>query len=196
MLASGGYEPSIRLWETSKNSSENELLHNISQALNVGEQQWNRSKIMLVGQGFGGKTSLSRSLMGKTYKEEVVSTCGIGSFAVETNVGHLGELETPWKKLEVPETNIFESTIARIINNQKNQSIEPPLFSADPELAGSDLLSGSIGASNFSDLGDVASNRYVLLAERLSLQHDSLWFYDRRTGQEEIMNPCGTELVS
>jgi hypothetical protein len=51
----------------------------INRAIDIGEQSWNRSKIMLVGEGQVGKTSLGRSLMGMLFDKYIPSTCGISA---------------------------------------------------------------------------------------------------------------------
>jgi GTPase SAR1 family protein len=47
---------------------------------------WNRSKIMLVGQGRAGKTALARSMMGEPFKE-TSSTIGGELFEREIREG-------------------------------------------------------------------------------------------------------------
>jgi hypothetical protein len=56
----------------------------VDRALNVGEQSWNRSKIMLVGEGQVGKTSLGLSLMNKLTDVVPRSTCGISALSMLT----------------------------------------------------------------------------------------------------------------
>lgn len=51
------------------------------------EKRWNRSKVMFVGQGRAGKTSLTRLMLGHIFSEEVPSTCGIDKFEVNVSTG-------------------------------------------------------------------------------------------------------------
>jgi GTPase SAR1 family protein len=65
---------------------------------------WNRSKIMLVGQGRAGKTALARSMMGEPFRE-TPSTIGGELFEREIREGNvrrgkLAEHKRPEKELE------------------------------------------------------------------------------------------------
>jgi GTPase SAR1 family protein len=65
---------------------------------------WNRSKIMLVGQGRAGKTALARSMMGEPFRE-TPSTIGGELFEREIREGNvkggkLAEFKRPEKELE------------------------------------------------------------------------------------------------
>jgi hypothetical protein len=80
----------------------------------VGEKTWSRSKLMLVGQGFAGKTALSRSLMGKMFYSQTESTCGIDAFTVEASTGQLSDSGS-WRKVDSIETNHFELVLAQLV---------------------------------------------------------------------------------
>jgi GTPase SAR1 family protein len=82
----------------------------IQAALNVGEKPWNRSKIMLVGEGRAGKTALAKSLVGSDFVH-TESTRGIEQFGIVVSHARLGPA---WRHCEAPE-NALESAVITLV---------------------------------------------------------------------------------
>jgi GTPase SAR1 family protein len=80
----------------------------IQAALAVGEKEWNRSKIMLVGEGRAGKTALAKSFMGLPF-EHTESTCGIEQFRVEVSHAVVGPV---WQQSEAPHSELDVAVVA------------------------------------------------------------------------------------
>ncbi|MFX8569923.1 hypothetical protein ABTM09_20770, partial [Acinetobacter baumannii] len=59
------------------------------EALKKGSKAWNRSKIMIVGEGRAGKTALANSIIGRKF-EETTSTIGIEQFTCDVKVEGIG----------------------------------------------------------------------------------------------------------
>jgi GTPase SAR1 family protein len=87
---------------------------------------WNRSKIMLVGQGRAGKTALARSMMGEPFRE-TPSTIGGELFEREIREGSvkggkLAEHKRPKKELEwmIAKTGMRQSALASDTKDNMN----------------------------------------------------------------------------
>jgi GTPase SAR1 family protein len=80
----------------------------IQAALNVGETAWNRSKIMLAGEGRAGKTALAKSFMGLSF-EHTESTCGIEQFRVEVSHAVVG---SAWEQCKAPDSELDAAIVA------------------------------------------------------------------------------------
>jgi predicted ATP-dependent endonuclease of OLD family len=94
------------------------------QALEDGEVQVYRGRIMLIGQDRAGKTSLKKSLLGLLFDPEEPSTVGIdvdpSSFCVDVdNV-------TDWRLLKDNPKSDFDENIASIMAEKLNESREAP----------------------------------------------------------------------
>ena len=77
--------------------SEQRLKTDVSSAAAIGSRQWDRSKLMVVGEGRVGKTALCNSILGKLFKE-TESTIGIETFNVDVKmVENLIHLEINFK---------------------------------------------------------------------------------------------------
>lgn len=63
------------------------LEYAVQKAISMKEICWNRSKVMLVGQGRAGKSSLARLIMGYDFNLESPSTCGMDKFEVNVTTG-------------------------------------------------------------------------------------------------------------
>jgi GTPase SAR1 family protein len=81
----------------------NQATLKIQAALAVGEKEWKRSKIMLVGEGRAGKTALAKSFMGLPFAH-TESTCGIEQFRLEVN--HAALAGPAWQQREAPDSEL------------------------------------------------------------------------------------------
>jgi GTPase SAR1 family protein len=82
----------------------------IEAALAVGEKEWNRSKIMLVGEGRAGKTALAKSFMGLPF-EHTESTCGMEQFRVEVSHAVVG---SAWQQCKAPDSELDAAVVALV----------------------------------------------------------------------------------
>ena len=89
----------------------------MERAMAGGSKPWNRSKIMLVGEGRVGKTALCNSMMGNRFVE-TESTVGFTRqvFEVRTSAG---EVEKRWTEYKKPEKEC-ETGIAQLIIDDLN----------------------------------------------------------------------------
>jgi GTPase SAR1 family protein len=86
----------------------NQATVRIHAALNIGEKAWNRSKIMLVGEGRAGKTALAKSFMGLPFAH-TDSTCGMEQFQVEVTTA---EVASTWRAANAPESELDAAVVA------------------------------------------------------------------------------------
>jgi GTPase SAR1 family protein len=100
----------------------------LQKVLEKGVKAWNRSKIMILGEGRAGKTALSNSLMGKPF-EDTNSTIGINEFTCDVKFGKLGNGE--WNSYEKPEKEL-EMAVAKMIQDHRLQR-EPSLSNINNE---------------------------------------------------------------
>jgi hypothetical protein len=95
------------------------------QALEEGEVQVYRGRIMLIGQDRAGKTSLKKSLLGLPFDPEEPSTVGVNvdpsSFCVD-RVDNVID----WQILKDNPKNDFDENIASIMAEKLNESREAP----------------------------------------------------------------------
>jgi GTPase SAR1 family protein len=97
----------------------------IQAALDIGEKAWNRSKIMLVGEGRAGKTALAKSFMGLGFTH-TESTCGIEQFRVEVTNAAVGEA---WLPSDTPGLEL-EAAIVALLNEKTSEIQESILAGA------------------------------------------------------------------
>jgi GTPase SAR1 family protein len=86
-----------------------------------GEQLWNRSKIMLVGEGEVGKTSVAQSIMGTFVTEKIPSTCGIDALhmlSIDLSSGS----GTAWGKFTKKE-KVFNQAVAALVKRAFRSTI-------------------------------------------------------------------------
>jgi GTPase SAR1 family protein len=111
----------------------------IENAVAVGERNWNRSKIMLVGEGRAGKTALARALLGKPFECDSVSTCGIDQFTVNCSVlqsqsqkwVECGEQESALDAALasiVDDNAVLRTSIASVPASDASHPVERPVF--------------------------------------------------------------------
>ena len=102
----------------------------VQRAMALGSKPWNRSKIMLVGEGRVGKTALCNSMMGKSFVE-TESTVGLTKLtcdvwrAATTRNGR-------WTEHEKPERE-FEAGIAQLVTDM--ESPEPTKEESLPQVS-------------------------------------------------------------
>ena len=84
--------------------------------LQKGSKPWNRSKIMIVGEGRAGKTALANSIIGKKFSE-TESTIGIGQFTCDVKMANLGA-NGAWDDYANPEKEL-EIALAKMILAQR-----------------------------------------------------------------------------
>ena len=85
--------------------------------------EWNRSKIMIVGEGRAGKTAFSRSLVGDAFAD-TDSTRGINQLTCVVSQLSVSGVDSLWHK-SLDRHNEYEAAIARsIIQAKDNLSIE------------------------------------------------------------------------
>ena len=82
-----------------------------------------RSKIMIVGEGYAGKTAFANSIIGKKY-EETESTVGINTFMC--SVAHADLRNSEWKIFHKIEKE-YENAIAEHLSRMKKVGIEDDL---------------------------------------------------------------------
>lgn len=84
------------------------------------KKELRRSKIMIVGEGFAGKTAFANSIIGKKY-EETESTVGINTFMC--SVAHASLSNSEWKTCDKIEKE-YENAIAEHLSFMKEDDIE------------------------------------------------------------------------
>ena len=84
---------------------------------NINEVEFRRSRLMIVGEGFAGKTAFANSIMGNDFKD-TESTVGIDRFRCAVNYAALnkGEWNTNIKKIEKE----YENAIAEVVKETKD----------------------------------------------------------------------------
>ena len=93
----------------------------VQRAMAMGTKPWNRSKVMLVGEGRVGKTALCNSMIGKPF-EETESTAGLTQLtcdirrAAATNSGR-------WTQYMKPDRE-YEAGLAQLVRNI--EAMDPP----------------------------------------------------------------------
>jgi GTPase SAR1 family protein len=113
----------------------------IQSALDTGEKAWNRSKIMLVGEGRAGKTALAKSFMGTAFAP-TKSTCGIDQFRVEVTNAIVG---SAWRALCAPESELDAAIFA--LAKEKSTEVEVVGSSPPPTV----IMAASNGNSNATE---------------------------------------------
>jgi GTPase SAR1 family protein len=88
--------------------------------INEVKKELRRSKIMIVGEGYAGKSAFANSIIGKIY-EETESTVGINTFMC--SVTHAALSKSEWKKCEKIEKE-YENAIAEHLSFMKEVDIE------------------------------------------------------------------------
>ena len=113
----------------------------MERAIARGSKPWNRSKVMLVGEGRVGKTALCNSMMGKPFVDSE-STVGLTLLKCQVRRAAAGE-HGGWGDQTKPERE-FEAGVAELIRSMKSSTSEecrvsvfpdPPLQLSDAEPA-------------------------------------------------------------
>jgi GTPase SAR1 family protein len=86
----------------------NQATLKIEAALAAGEKEWNRSRIMLVGEGRAGKTALAKSFMGLPFAH-TESTCGMEQFRIEVSHAVVG---SAWQPCTAPDSELDAAIVA------------------------------------------------------------------------------------
>lgn len=95
----------------------------IARALEHGKKEWRRSKIMLVGEGLAGKTSLANAILGKVFDENSQSTAGINELVCDVAQAYSTEENGKWNHIDTSiKTNEFETALARILADTKKSN--------------------------------------------------------------------------
>jgi GTPase SAR1 family protein len=84
---------------------------------NINEVEFRRSKLMIVGEGFAGKTAFANNIIGNDFKD-TASTVGIDRFMCAVNYAALskGEWNTNVEKIEKE----YENAIAEVVKETKD----------------------------------------------------------------------------
>jgi septin family protein len=78
-------------------------------------RSWDRSKIMIVGEGRAGKTALANNIIGKPF-QETVSTIGINQFTCDVKFARTGD--GAWSEHTTPDKN-YEAAIAALMREKR-----------------------------------------------------------------------------
>jgi hypothetical protein len=73
-----------------------ETLEAIEEVISAGQKRWNRSKIMLVGEGRDGNSSLANAIIGNSFDPTAPSTSGVEKFQLQVNKGSINQSHTGW----------------------------------------------------------------------------------------------------
>ena len=92
----------------------------VQRAMALGSKPWNRSKVMLVGEGRVGKTALCNSMMGKPFVE-TESTVGLAQLTCDVRRA-AATADGRWVEHTKPERE-FEAGVAQLVRNM--ESSEP-----------------------------------------------------------------------
>jgi GTPase SAR1 family protein len=92
--------------------------HMLAQALKKNCKEWRRSKIMIVGEGRAGKTSLANSITGKQFSN-TESTVGINQLTCNVNYAALGE--GSWGECKKPDKEYENAIAENVLNEQKKK---------------------------------------------------------------------------
>ena len=101
---------------TSKVEDNEEFTGAVERALSYGKKEWKRSKIMIVGEGRAGKTSLTNSIIGRDYVD-TESTVGINQLTCDIKYTKTGGGKE-WNQYEKPEKEL-EAALASVVAAQK-----------------------------------------------------------------------------
>jgi len=94
----------------------------IAELLSIGSVEWNRSKIMLVGQGRAGKSCLIKSFLGEPFVENNPSTAGIDNdISCSLTVAALNNNNS---KLEIIENEVISNELSFAVARLKRQNDE------------------------------------------------------------------------
>ena len=119
----------------------------MQRAMALGSKPWNRSKVMIVGEGRAGKTALCNSMMGKSF-EETESTVGLTQLTCDVRRA-AATSDGRWVEHTKPERE-FEAGLAQLVRNM--ESLEPagkePLHNTNNEDSGMCLESERTSQSN------------------------------------------------
>ena len=85
-----------------------------------GSKPWNRSKVMLLGEGRVGKTALSNSMMGKPF-QETESTVGLTKLTCD--VQKTSANNGRWSVFEKPQEKEFETGVAQVIKEMESKQL-------------------------------------------------------------------------
>ena len=88
----------------------------VQRAMALGSKPWNRSKVMLVGEGRVGKTALRNSMMGKP-SEDTESTVGLTQLTCDV-LGVAISCDRRWTEHTKPERE-FEAGVAQLVKNME-----------------------------------------------------------------------------
>ena len=83
----------------------------------LGSKPWNRSKVMIVGEGRAGKTALCNSMMGKPY-EETESTAGLTQLTCDVRRA-AATSDGRWVEHTKPERE-YEAGLAQLVRNMES----------------------------------------------------------------------------
>ena len=126
-----------------------QLIHH---AMTGGSKPWNRSKVMLVGEGRVGKTALCNSMMGKPFVETDSTvgltqlTCDVRRAAVTSN--------RRWTEHTKPERE-FEAGVAQLVRNTK---LNEPLGKEPSQQPSNDESDKFLNLQNDIPSEDIAMN--------------------------------------
>ena len=127
------------------------LMH---RAIALGAKSWNRSKVMLVGEGRVGKTALCNSMLGKAFVE-TESTIGLAQLTCY--VRSASARDGRWAEHKKPAWE-YEAGVAQIIRNMESLQSRVGRISED----------GSVSPGN----GSVSANIYLFRSEPLYEKHN------------------------
>ena len=97
--------------------------NNVSQAVQRGRKLWNRSRMLIVGEGRGGKTTLMQQLLGQDF-QMTPSTRGITKDLFDLTVSQLQNYGMgDWQPGEEPEKQL-EAAIASMLLGDETQQQE------------------------------------------------------------------------
>ena len=154
----------------------------MQQAIARGSMPWNRSKVMLVGEGRVGKTALCNSMMGKPF-EETESTVGLTQLTCDVRTVATGR-NGRWVEHTKPERE-YEASVAQLIKsmevgmgsaiNDTNLTVKESLSTETDSIEGEHLAAGS----SFTNVGEKSN--------LLSLNESLVFKY---LSQADVANRC------
>jgi hypothetical protein len=92
----------------------------VAKALAQDKKAWRRSKIMIVGEGTAGKSSLANNIIGRHFEETMESTIGINELTCDVKIAKIRENEGKWCEHIKSTDALFEAFLADIILNERS----------------------------------------------------------------------------
>lgn len=132
---------------------EPRVQESVINAVSLNKKCWNRSKVMLVGQGRAGKSSLARVILGEKFVAKSPSTCGIDKFEVNVSAGIVDGTKGHWRKFKKEGSHLNIALASICVDQHMNGPTQ--LNDADEDIDHDNIVEDADDDDVGDDDGDV-----------------------------------------